>query len=184
MLGDFQALETEARRVALQLMGQAVARKLNADHSDEEGQHLPCACGAEAHLAGRRPKTFTTALGPLTLERAWYHCDTRFDRFPDCFVIPGSSSTEQTGELPWGLHETKRETTPPRLGVAQEQATLAVVRPAKCEHLALAASGEQQQAHRGHLERVFLLMRGEPRREAANLRIGQESFPPFAPVTA
>ena len=56
-------------------MGRAVAGKLNADHCDEEGSHLPCACGGEARLAGRRAKTFTTALGPLTLERAWYHCD-------------------------------------------------------------------------------------------------------------
>ena len=56
-------------------MGQAVAEKLNADHGDEQGSHLPCACGGEARLAGRRPKTFTTALGPLTLERAWYHCE-------------------------------------------------------------------------------------------------------------
>ena len=56
-------------------MGQAVARRLNADHCDEQGPHLPCPCGAEARLAGRRPKTFTTALGALTLERAWYHCE-------------------------------------------------------------------------------------------------------------
>ena len=55
-LDDFQAIETEARRVALQLMGQAVARKLNADHCDERGPHLPCECGAEARLAGRRPQ--------------------------------------------------------------------------------------------------------------------------------
>ena len=65
----------EARRVALQIMGQAVARKLNADRSDESGPRLPCACGGEARFAGRRPKTFTTALGALTLERAWYHCE-------------------------------------------------------------------------------------------------------------
>ena len=56
-------------------MGQAVAGKLNADRSDEQGPHLPCPCGGEARLAGRRPKTFTTALGLLTLKRAWYHCD-------------------------------------------------------------------------------------------------------------
>ena len=74
-MDDFQAIETEARRVALQLMGQALARRLNADHCDEQGPHLPCACGAEARFAGRRPKTFTTALGALTLERAWYHCE-------------------------------------------------------------------------------------------------------------
>ena len=36
---------------------------------------------------------------------------TRFDRFPDCFVNPGNSSTQQTGQLPWGSHQTKRETT-------------------------------------------------------------------------
>ena len=80
-LDDFQAIETEARRVALQIMGQAVAHRLNADHSDDEGPWLPCACGGEARFAGRRPKTFTTALGPLTLERAWYHCDSCHNGF-------------------------------------------------------------------------------------------------------
>ena len=76
VLDDFQAIETEARRVALQIMGQAVARRLNADHSDDKGPGLSCECGGAARFAGRRPKTFTTALGPLTLERAWYHCDS------------------------------------------------------------------------------------------------------------
>ena len=56
-------------------MGRAVAGKLNADHCDEQGPHLPCKCGGQTRFAGRRPKTFATALGPLTLERAWYHCD-------------------------------------------------------------------------------------------------------------
>ena len=36
---------------------------------------LSCACDGEARYAGRRSKVFTTALGPLTLERAWYHCE-------------------------------------------------------------------------------------------------------------
>ena len=75
VLDDFQAVELEARRVALQIMGQSVAHRLNADHSDHQGPRLSCACGGEAHFAGRRPKTFTTALGALTLERAWYHCE-------------------------------------------------------------------------------------------------------------
>ena len=35
---------------------------------------IACACGQTAHYAGRRPKTFTTLLGPLTLHRAYYHC--------------------------------------------------------------------------------------------------------------
>ena len=75
VLNDFQAIKTEARRVALQIMGQAVVGRLNADRSDERGPHLPCDCGGEARFTGHRPKTFTTALGPLTLKRAWYHCD-------------------------------------------------------------------------------------------------------------
>ena len=28
-----------------------------------------------ARYAGRRPKTFLSVVGPLTLERAYYHCD-------------------------------------------------------------------------------------------------------------
>ena len=71
---DFQAIETEARRVALQAMGRAVARKLNADRSDQAGPRLACGCGAQARFVGRRPKDFTSALGVLTLTRAWYHC--------------------------------------------------------------------------------------------------------------
>ena len=61
--------------MALQIMGQAVAGKLDTDHSDDKGPCLPCECGGEARFAGRRPKTFTTASGAMTLERAWYHCD-------------------------------------------------------------------------------------------------------------
>ena len=99
VVDDFQAIETEARRVALQLMGQAVARRLNADRRDEQGPHLPCPCGAKARLAGRRPKTFTTALGALTLKRAWYHCDSCHHGFSprdralgmeDTFVSPAA----------------------------------------------------------------------------------------------
>lgn len=56
-------------------MGQAVAARLNADRTDHAGPHLPCDCGAQARYAGRRAKTFTTALGEMTLQRAWYHCD-------------------------------------------------------------------------------------------------------------
>ena len=99
VVDDFQAIETEARRVALQIMGQAVAHRLNAERSDDRGPWLSCACGGEARLAGRRPKTFTTALGPLTLERAWYHCDSCHNGFSprdralgmeDTFLLPAA----------------------------------------------------------------------------------------------
>jgi Uncharacterised protein family (UPF0236) len=37
---------------------------------------LPCPCGGQARYGGRRPKRFTTALGELTLVRAYYHCES------------------------------------------------------------------------------------------------------------
>ena len=50
---------------------------LNTDLSDHGGAGKPCACGGEARYAGRRRKRFTTALGSMTLNRAYSHC-------PDC----------------------------------------------------------------------------------------------------
>ena len=41
-----------------------------------KGSFLPCPCGARMTYAGRRPKTFVTALGEMTLARAYYHCKT------------------------------------------------------------------------------------------------------------
>ncbi len=49
--------------------------RLNADRSDYQGRDLPCDCGEAARYAGRRKKTFRSALGELTLERAYYHCE-------------------------------------------------------------------------------------------------------------
>ncbi len=35
---------------------------------------MPCGCGRAARYAGRRTKSFESALGPLELDRAYYHC--------------------------------------------------------------------------------------------------------------
>ena len=51
-----------------------MAQHFNADDSDHPDSTVACACGGRARYAGRRRKTFTTLLGPLTLERA-YPCD-------------------------------------------------------------------------------------------------------------
>ena len=73
---DFEALEQALRRQALGIAASTVARRLNEDHSDHSGSTTVCACGQTARYAGRRPKTFTSVLGPLTLERAYYYyCD-------------------------------------------------------------------------------------------------------------
>jgi len=72
---DFEAIEMAARQRALRVAARAVERHLDADTSDHAGPSVPCTCGMPARYAGRRPKTFTTALGEMTLERAYYHCD-------------------------------------------------------------------------------------------------------------
>jgi hypothetical protein len=71
---DLEALETAVRRQALHLAGRAVEQRLNADHSDAEACHARCDCGQLAHYAGRRQKRFVSVLGPLRLERAYFHC--------------------------------------------------------------------------------------------------------------
>jgi len=71
---DFEAWETAARSCALRLAAQALEAHLNADNSDYTGTRLDCACGAQARYVDRRSKTIETVLGPLRLERAYYHC--------------------------------------------------------------------------------------------------------------
>ena len=71
---DFEAVEAAVRRQALRLAARVVERRLNADTSDHTGPTRACACGQPARYAGRRAKRFTSVLGALTLERAYYHC--------------------------------------------------------------------------------------------------------------
>ena len=71
---DFEAIEMAARRQALRLAARALEQRLNADTSDYAGSELPCSCGAPANYRGRHEKTFESVLGPLRLERAYYHC--------------------------------------------------------------------------------------------------------------
>ena len=70
---DFEALERGCRDAALGIVGRLVTGRLNADRSDTRAS-VACGCGGRAAYVDRREKTFTTALGPLTLVRAWYHC--------------------------------------------------------------------------------------------------------------
>jgi len=63
-----------ARGKAMRVAARAVEQRLNADTSDHTGPTAPCACGQPARYAGRRGKTVESVLGPLTLERAYYHC--------------------------------------------------------------------------------------------------------------
>ena len=70
---DFEALETALRRQVLEWAARTVEAQLNQDHSDARPSHH-CSCGGTARYAGRRTKRFVTVLGPIRLERAYYHC--------------------------------------------------------------------------------------------------------------
>jgi hypothetical protein len=63
-----------ARRQALRLAARALEQRLNAETSDHEKPELPCPCGGSAQYHSRHAKTFESTLGPLRLERAYYHC--------------------------------------------------------------------------------------------------------------
>ncbi len=69
-----EAVETSARRWALQVAALAAQDRLNADASEWQGPCLACACGQPARYAGRRAKTFLTVLDPVELRLAYYHC--------------------------------------------------------------------------------------------------------------
>jgi hypothetical protein len=58
----------------LRLAARALEQRLNADTSDHVGPELPCSCGEPALYHGRHQKTFESVMGPLHLERAYYHC--------------------------------------------------------------------------------------------------------------
>jgi hypothetical protein len=73
---DFEALEMALRHGTLRLAACAIEQKLNADTSDELDARILCRCGGEAQFAGRRSKQFHSVLGPLRLERAYYHCSS------------------------------------------------------------------------------------------------------------
>jgi len=62
------------RRRTLQVAARIVEHRLNADHSDYQGGQLRCPCGQNARYVDRRGKTFTSVLGELNLERAYYYC--------------------------------------------------------------------------------------------------------------
>jgi hypothetical protein len=67
-------VEMAARRQALRLAARALEQRLNADTSDHAGAEPHCSCGEPAQYRDRHQKTFESVLGPLRLERAYYHC--------------------------------------------------------------------------------------------------------------
>jgi hypothetical protein len=64
----------QAMRTALAAAGARLLEAVLADDDGYAGPHAKCGAGHQAGYAGRRPKTVSTALGPVQVVRAWYHC--------------------------------------------------------------------------------------------------------------
>ena len=61
------------REGLLRLGGGLLGDLLSADRG-QRGPRTPCGNGHQAEFAGYRDKAFDTVLGPVTVNRAWYHC--------------------------------------------------------------------------------------------------------------
>jgi hypothetical protein len=68
-----EAAEAVIRAGMLQA-GCGMLEKLLAADPGYRGPRVPCGQGHEAEFVSYRDKVIDTALGPVTLERAWYHC--------------------------------------------------------------------------------------------------------------
>jgi hypothetical protein len=61
-------------RAGLLRLGGSMLEQLLAADRGYRGPRVPCGRGHEAALEGYRDKSFDTALGLVTVTRAWYHC--------------------------------------------------------------------------------------------------------------
>jgi hypothetical protein len=68
-----EAAEAVIRAGMLQA-GCGMLEKLLAADPGYRGPRVPCGQGHEAEFVSYRDKVIDTVLGPVTLERAWYHC--------------------------------------------------------------------------------------------------------------
>ncbi|MGH2718971.1 MAG: hypothetical protein ACRDJU_10360 [Actinomycetota bacterium] len=61
-------------RTAMTKLGARLMEAILGLDAGHRGQHVDCGHGHVAEFVGYRPKTLDSVLGPLTLRRAWYHC--------------------------------------------------------------------------------------------------------------
>ena len=63
-----------AIRAGLTSLGRGVLENLLGADAGYRGSRVGCGAGHQAEFVSYRPKTVDTVLGPVTLNRAWYHC--------------------------------------------------------------------------------------------------------------
>ena len=63
-----------AIRAGLTSLGRGVLEDLLTADAGYRGPRIGCGTGHQAEFVSYRPKTVDTVLGPVTVNRAWYHC--------------------------------------------------------------------------------------------------------------
>ena|SRR5579871_3154415 len=71
---DLNEVEAKVREAVLRVGARAVELQLEGKKLGYEGSSRPCPCGGTQKFVGHRPRTLASLLGPLTFERAYYHC--------------------------------------------------------------------------------------------------------------
>ncbi len=69
---DLEAIEQATRAALHQAGARLLETLLNEDETAASQQ--PCSCGEPARYGGKRAKKLVTLLGPVVVERAYYHC--------------------------------------------------------------------------------------------------------------
>ena len=116
----------EASRAGQLLSRVKGRRDYGGEHTDASGDDVDASCGPGGVLwtvwarhgqvlrtcpplaHTRRPRAHILTAAATTIHGKGNTIGS--DRFPDCSVIPGNPSTEQTGQFPRGFHEEMRET--------------------------------------------------------------------------
>src|SRR5438105_3649886 len=77
LTGDVDELERVLREQAQRVAARAAELHLAGRPLGYEGSGRACptpGCGRNQRFVGYRPRTLATLVGPVTLERAYYHC--------------------------------------------------------------------------------------------------------------
>jgi len=71
---DLEAVEQALREMGQRLSGRVLEKVLNADGGLYKGSRIDCGKGHQAKYHGQREKQLTTVVGPVSVQRAYYHC--------------------------------------------------------------------------------------------------------------
>jgi hypothetical protein len=72
---DLEASEMAIRASSHQMGGRLLEQLLNADGGGYRGAHTQCSKGHRAEFIEYRDKQLLTALSPVKVKRAYYHCE-------------------------------------------------------------------------------------------------------------